>query len=194
MKSAPRSPRPRAAVLSALGVVAAVLVVILVPQVSGGPETLQATIADVARRWPNIEHISPADLKQILSTRAAVVFDVRTPEEHAVSHLPGAIHVEPDMGAAAFLERYGKQVKGKTVVFYCSVGVRSSRFAERVAQGLKARGATAVDDLAGGIFAWHGEGRALVDAKGPTDFVHPYDASWGRLLARPQLARTVPRS
>ncbi len=86
------------------------------------------------------------------------------------------------------------RVNGKTAVFYCSVGVRSSRLAERVAQGLKARGAVAVDDLAGGIFAWHGEARPLVDAKGPTDFVHPYDATWGRLLARPQLARDACRA
>jgi 3-mercaptopyruvate sulfurtransferase SseA len=97
------------------------------------------------------------------------------------------------MRTSAFLERYGAGVDGKAVVFYCSVGVRSSALAERVAQGLQAHGATAVDDLAGGIFAWHGEGRPLVDAQGSTDFVHPYDSSWGRLLARPDLARNAPR-
>ena len=98
-----------------------------------------------------------------------MVFDVRTPAEYAVSHLPGAVNVDPDMPAADFLARYGDSVDGKTAVFYCSVGVRSSRLASRVARELKARGAVAVDDMAGGIFAWHGEARPLVDAEGATD-------------------------
>jgi rhodanese-related sulfurtransferase len=178
---------------AALLAIAAGLGIALTPQVSGAPATLQATIEDVARRWPQIRHIDPAELESLIAEGNVVLFDVRTPAEYRVSHLPGAVHVEPDMRSAAFLDRYADAVKGKTVVFYCAVGVRSSRLAERVAEDLKARGATAVDELAGGIFAWHGERRALIDAKGPTDFVHPYDSTWGRLLARPHLARTEPR-
>jgi len=179
-------------VLAAVALGAVGLAIVLAPPVTGGPATLQATMADVAHRWPGLGHIAPAQLAKRISEGSAVVFDVRTPAEYEVSHLPGAVHIDPNMSTSAFLERYGDSVKGKKVVFYCSVGVRSSALAERVAAGLKARDATAVDDLAGGIFAWHGERRALVDAKGPTDFVHPYDSTWGRLLARPELARTAP--
>ncbi len=175
----------------ALGAVG--LSVWLAPPVPGGPTTLQATIDDVTQRWPQIGHVSPTEVERRIAEGKAVVFDVRTPAEYAVSHLPGAVLVDPDMTAADFLARYGDAVKGKTAVFYCSVGVRSSRLAARVAAELKARGAVGVDDLAGGIFAWHGAARPLVDAKGPTDFVHPYDARWGRLLARPELAREDPR-
>ncbi len=188
------SPIARAGAACLLGAVLLGTGYMLVRPVAGGPATLQATIADVARRWPDIGHVTPAKLDRLMAEHTVVVFDVRTPAEQAVSHLPGALLVDPDMATAAFLDRYGDGVQGKAAVFYCSVGVRSSRLAERVAQGLQAAGATAVDDLAGGIFAWHGEGRALVDAKGPTQFVHPYDATWGRLLARPKLARTRPRS
>jgi rhodanese-related sulfurtransferase len=184
----------RPVVAAVLGVAVLGLVVSLTPSVVGAPATLEATIADVARRWPHIGHVTPQKLDRFMAARAVVLYDVRTPAEYAVSHLPGAISVDPDMGSAAFLARYGHAVNGKTAVFYCAVGVRSSRLAARVAQGLEARGAVAVDELAGGIFAWHGEARPLVDAKGHTDFVHPYDAAWGRLLARPQLARTAPRS
>jgi rhodanese-related sulfurtransferase len=159
---------------------------------AAAPATLQATIEDVARRWPQIGHIKTAQLAALIAAGKVVLFDVRSPAEYAVSRLPGAISVAPDMPTADFLDRYGGAVSGKTAVFYCSVGVRSSKLAERVAAGLKARGAVGVDDLAGGIFAWHGERRALVDGNGPTDFVHPYDSTWGRLLARPQLARTKP--
>jgi rhodanese-related sulfurtransferase len=185
---------PMSFAASVLALASVALTLAPVPPVMGGPVTLEATVLDVARRWPEIGHITPAALDGLMAKRAAVVFDVRTPQEYAVSHLPGAIHVDPGMSARDFLEQYGGEIKGKTAVFYCSVGVRSSRLAEKVDEGLKRRGATAVDDLAGGVFAWHGEGRPLVDAKGPTDFVHPYDATWGRLLARPELARTAPRS
>jgi rhodanese-related sulfurtransferase len=180
-------------VLAAVALGAVGLSVGLAPRVGGGPTTLQATIAEVARRWPQIGHVTPAQLATRIAEGRVVLFDVRTPAEYAVSHLPGAIRVDADMRTSAFLERHGDGVKGKAVVFYCSVGRRSSGLAARVAPGLKARGATAVDDLAGGIFAWHGQRRTLVDANGATDFVHPYDSSWGRLLARPDLARNAPR-
>jgi rhodanese-related sulfurtransferase len=164
-----------------------------VPPVSASPDELRSAVNDIARRWPYIDHIAPAQLEPVMAAGEAALFDVRTSAEYQVSHLPGAVRIEPGMRAQAFLDQYGDAVKGKTVVFYCSVGVRSSKLAERVAHALKARGATGVHDLAGGIFAWHGEARPLVDAAGATDFVHPYDATWGRLLARPGLARTVPR-
>jgi rhodanese-related sulfurtransferase len=180
-------------VLAALALGAVGLSVWLAPPVTGGLTTLEDTIDDVARRWPQIGHVTPAEVARRIAEGKVVLFDVRTPAEYAVSHLPGAIYVDPDMTSADFLARYGDAVKGKTAVFYCSVGVRSSRLADRVATDLKTRGAVAVDELAGGIFAWHGEMRPLVDTKGPTDFVHPYDALWGRLLARPDLARTDAR-
>ena len=164
---------------------------LLAPPVCAEPTTLQAAIADVAQRWPRLRHITPIELV-LIADRQGVLFDVRSEAEYRVSHIPGAIHVNPGILLATFLARYGDAVKGKTVVFYCSVGVRSSRLAERVAAGLEARGAEAVYDLAGGIFAWHGEGRALVDASGPTDYVHPYDRAWGRLIARQHLVRTEP--
>jgi len=164
------------------------------PPIASGPTSLRATIGDVAQRWPEIGHIAPAQVGPLLDDRKVVLFDVRQDAEYAVSHLPGAIHVKPGTSRGAFLDRYGDDVKGKTVVFYCSVGERSSSLASQVAEDLKARGALAVEDLAGGIFAWHGEARPLVDAKGSTEFVHPFDASWGRLVSRQELVRTEPRS
>ena len=83
-----------------------------------------------------------------------------------------------------------QDLKGKTVVFYCSVGVRSSALAESVKADLLAAGTKEVVNLEGGIFGWHNQSRPLVDKSGPTTFVHPYNAYWGRLLTRPELART----
>lgn len=164
------------------------------PTVTRGPTSLSAIIEQIAQRWPGVGHVTSAEVSPLIGSRELVLFDVRQEAEYLVSHLPSAIHVKPETSRATFLERYGDDVKGKTVVFYCSVGARSSLLASRVARDLKARGAAAVDDLAGGIFAWHGEGRPLVDVNGPTEFVHPFDASWGHLVLRQDLVRTEPRS
>lgn len=193
--------KPSAQIRSVTAVVALLFVAAIAglvflgsPTISRGPTALQATVADIAQRWPEIGHITPAQVALLIDAQKVVLFDVRQDSEYAVSHLPGAIHVKPGTSRAAFFEQYGEEVKGKTVVFYCSVGERSSSLANRVARDLKARGVAAVNDLAGGIFAWHGEGRPLVDAKGSTDFVHPFDSTWGRLVARQDLIRTEPRS
>ena len=176
--------------------VAAIAGVVLLgsPAVTRGPTSLRATVDDIAQRWPEIGHITPAQVAPLSDNRKVLLFDVRQDAEYAVSHLPGAILVKPGTSRAAFLDLYGNDVKGKRVVFYCSVGVRSSTLASKVARDLKARGAVAVDDLSGGIFAWHGEGLPLVDAKGPTEFVHPFDSSWGGLVSRQDLVRTKPGS
>ena len=166
---------------------AAVLALIAVyarPAWTDAASPLDATIADVTKRWPDIQQISGDDLTKITKDGNAVVFDVRLPEEYAVSHLDAAINVDPGLTAATFLTRYAGNLKGKTAVFYCSVGVRSSKLAQRVTPGLKAAGAAGIVNLSGGIFYWHGESRPLVDAKGPTDLVHGYDASWGKLVKR----------
>ena len=157
------------------------------------PPALQQTIEDVARKWPAVAHLDAGSVARLMADKSAVVFDVRSQEEYAVSHLDGAVWVDPSIGAAAFLEQHGASVKGKTAVFYCSVGVRSSKLAARVADGVKAAGATGMGELRGGIFAWGGEGRPLVDAKGATDKVHGYDSTWGRLVKNPATLETKPR-
>lgn len=144
---------------------------------------LAATISDVKSKWPSLTHASPGDVQTLVDSGKAVLFDVRSKEEYAVSHLPGAVLVDPAMSREAFIAAHGAQVKGKTPVFYCAVGVRSSKLTERVgADALTAAGAASAPiTMAGGIFQWNWENRALVDDKGPTDKVHGYDAKWGRL-------------
>ena len=160
---------------------------------SSATPALQQTIDDVARKWPAVTHLPAADVAHLMADKTAVLFDVRTPEEFAVSHLEGAVRVDPAIDAAGFLAQHAALVKGKTAVFYCSVGVRSSKLTARVADGLKAAGATSAAELRGGIFAWGGEGRPLVDAKGGTDKVHGYDSTWGKLVKNPATLETKER-
>lgn len=64
--------------------------------------------------------------------------------------------------------------------------------ARRIQAAMAADGATGVLNLRGGIFAWHNAGLPLVNARGATRYVHPFNAAWGRLLTHRNLASHVP--
>lgn len=154
------------------------------PLYADQPSPLDQTIADVRAKWPALSHVSPGEVQTLMDADKAVLFDVRSREEQEVSQIPGAVPVDPATSREAFVTKYGAALKGKIPVFYCAVGVRSSKLAERVgAQTLSALGAVGpLITMAGGIFAWNWEGRPLVNAKGATDLVHGYDSKWGRLV------------
>lgn len=115
---------------------------------------------------------------------ALVLFDVRKLAEFATSHLAHAIHVDPNVSAEAFAQQYGSLIAGKDLVLYCSVGYRSSILLERILAPATAAGARSVANLRGGIFRWYNEGHPVVDRKGETDKIHPYDRTWGKLITR----------
>lgn len=120
-----------------------------------------------------------------------LVFDVREREEFSVSRLNGAMHVSPATSAEQFLARIESRAPGATVVFYCALGTRSTDFAQGVYHDLIALGAEHAHVLEGGIIAWHNEEFLLVDAKGPTRFVHPFNDELKGRLRKPELARVV---
>lgn len=154
--------------------------------------SLQSAIADVAKRYPNVPRLSSDELSRVMDAPDVALFDVRSQAEYDVSHLKGAVRIAPDITADAFATQFGPAVAGKRVVFYCSVGARSSRLADRLAEKLKALQAARVHNLSGGIFGWHNEVRPVVNASGPTELVHSYDNKWGRLLDRKDLTRPAP--
>lgn len=139
------------------------------------------------RQYP-VPQISTADFAAARadSATALLVFDTRDPDEFAVSHLPGAIPVDPDIDGETFLAQFGDSLDGRRVVFYCSVGWRSSAVLSRVVEGARERGALSLANLRGGLFQWYNEGRPVVDAAGETDAIHPFGEMWEGLL--------VPRS
>lgn len=155
--------------------------------------SLEEVERQVAEHFPEVSHISPEELA--LKFRVGepfILLDVREAEEFAVSHLPRAMRVDPGIWQNSFMNRVGERVRGRSVVFYCSVGVRSSKLAAYVQHLLLKAGATAVYNLRGGIFAWHNQKRVLANGDGKTDFVHPYDKHWGQLLERKSQKRYVP--
>lgn len=70
-----------------------------------------------------------------------LLLDARPANEFGISRIPGAIEVDPNIGADAFLVRFGDLVRGRDVIIYCSAGVRSSRLATRVRATLQKHGA-----------------------------------------------------
>lgn len=132
----------------------------------------------IRTRFPTVPQISSHELAAWLDDghrMAPLLLDVRQSEEFAVSHLPGAIRIDP----AAERPTLPKGVTFDTpIVTYCSVGYRSSALARR----LIALGFSDVSNLEGSIFQWANEGRLVVRNGRPVREVHPFDPRWGRLL------------
>ena len=143
---------------------------------------IHQTIQD---KFEQVKHID-ANQFTTLKSDQVVIFDVRETEEFDVSHLKGAVRVSPDISKKDFIKNFAQLIPGKTMVFYCSVGYRSSALA---AQILKNFPSNEIYNLQGGIFSWHNERRNLVNENGASKDIHPYDRKWGRLLERPEHIR-----
>ena len=146
----------------------------------------------LAHRFADVQTISTAQLAQVLlqdkqqpQARQLVLLDIRSAEEFAVSHLPGAQHVAPDT-VVDFAERELAGLdRSQPIVVYCSVGVRSAA----AARDLQFLGFSQVKNLRGSLFQWANEGR-VVESRGQGGMasrmaVHPYNSFWGRLLRVP---------
>jgi len=167
----------------------------IAPQIATAraPFTLDAVRAQVRKDYGSVAQLSAKALVNIMRKEEEfLLLDVREDNEFAVSRIAGAERVDPGIWRKSFMARFGDHVRGKNVVFYCSVGLRSSRLVANVQAALMEQGAKHVFNLDGGVFAWHNENRALENAKGATDYVHPFDAHWGKLVRRQELLKSVP--
>lgn len=153
-----------------------------VPAKATGQRSLIELEDKVARDYPAARTLLPEGLELLHKSGELLLVDVRDLAEYDVSHLPGAVHVDPDIATADFMRRFASEAQGKLVVLYCSVGVRSSRLAQRVDGSLKEAGALGAVNLRGGIFAWHNTGRKLGGNEGDDEHVHPYDRHWSYYL------------
>jgi len=129
--------------------------------------------------YPDVPTLSTDSLAELLSDETApqpLLLDARSPEEYAVSHLRGARRVKPNANTYPTLDTIEAD---RPIVVYCSVGYRSAG----VAQTLRDQGFTSVANLKGSIFRWANEGRPVYRDGHRVAAVHPYDASWGTLLA-----------
>ncbi len=174
----------------------ALLFVSLAQQVQADEAALDAIHQKIVAKYAKVEHLTSVELTQVLrdpgKAKDYVLFDVREVDEHRVSHLKNATQIKPGIWTSTFMRKHGDRIKGKTVIFYCSVGRRSSYAASYLQDTLKKNGAKQVMNLKGGIFSWHNQKRELTDGAAHTPFVHPYNEYWGRLVERRTLTRFKP--
>jgi rhodanese-related sulfurtransferase len=147
--------------------------------VAGRPVAFEVLQRRTAARFPEVRWITT---DQLAGWRAdtdqpqALLLDARTEAEYAVSHLRGAVQVDPYRPSLQTLRNVSKD---SAIVVYSSAGYRGAG----VASWLAKSGYTTVVNLAGGVFKWANEDRPLfrkVDR--PTAMVHPYDRRWGYLV------------
>ncbi len=128
---------------------------------------IETLYAGYREDFPGVAELFPAEAAALQDKGDAVLVDVRTAEEQAVSRLPGAI-------TAAAFEAQLEAYRGKAVITYCTIGARSGAYArDLVAGGWDAR------NLRGSILAWTHAGLPLETPDGePTRRLHVYGPTW----------------
>ena len=91
------------------------------------------------------------------SGNAPSVIDVRTPDEYASGHIPGAVNIPFDQVA----QRIGELETPQGVVLYCMIGPR----ARKGESALLAAGYEKVFHLEGGLAAWQAAGLPVEGAR-----------------------------
>lgn len=141
-------------------------------------------IVDWQYTVPNLKY---SDLDEIIASEELnqyVIFDTRSMEEYETSHIRQAIQLDPTIIPEDFDKKYSEVISNKHVVFYCSVGYRSSAILQQLQEVSLKAGAISLQNLRGGIFRWYNEDLQVINEDGITNEIHPYDTLWGFLLKK----------
>ncbi|HZA99312.1 MAG TPA: rhodanese-like domain-containing protein [Gemmatimonadales bacterium] len=169
------------------GWVKVLLIMILLPILIGGvvllvagrPAAFEILQRRTAARFPEIRWITTDQLATWQGDTLQpqpLLLDARTEQEYRISHLKGALPIDPYRPSLNSLRGVPQD---SAIVVYSSAGYRGAR----VASWLAKSGYTTVVNLAGGLFKWANEDRPLFrDLNRPTAMVHPYDQRWGYLV------------
>ena len=115
-----------------------------------GEQTKAAAAA--ARTEGGFKEVNPADYEKRRTRGEAVVLDVRSPEEFAKGHVPGAVNI--DINAPGFAEKVARYDKSKPMLVNCHAGSRGAIASAELAR----LGFKAVCNLDGGLAAWEKDG------------------------------------
>lgn len=130
-------------------------------------QALQEVYECYKKSFPEVPEVSPEEAMKMLQSGEAVFVDVRPLVERCVSKLPESVTKDE------FLE-CPDSYRGKTVIAYDTVGLRSGLFAEKLRQ--KSIG---IANLKGGLLGWLHAGGKIYDRQGrETLRVHIYGCIW----------------
>ena len=125
----------------------------------------------------NFENADVKAFAELTEDPAAVVLDVRTPEEFAEGHLEGAINI--DQKQSDFLEKATSLLSpDKKIAVYCRSGRRSASAAGKLAD----KGYKCVN-LVGGILAWKDAGLSITTDTHEVDLLKTPGGKTIRLVA-----------
>lgn len=110
----------------------------------------------VQEKETGVKNISAAEFRKMADKKEGVILDVRTAEEFAEGHIPGAINI--DYNSENFKSEVQKLDKNKSYEVYCRSGKRSSASAEIMNE----LGFKNVVNLEGGILEWQENGFEVV--------------------------------
>jgi sodium/bile acid cotransporter 7 len=123
--------------------------------------------ASYEHRFPAVRGISAEGARSLHQQGRVIFVDVREPAEMDVSMLPDAVSKRE---YSAHPDRF----QNKTAIAYCTIGLRSGEFADKMAE----QGIT-VFNMEGGILAWLWAGGILQGAGERTvEQVHVYAEKW----------------
>lgn len=175
--------------------VCAIALMLAWPVIAAQAETLREVSRSIAEAYPEVPVIPASDLaRRLASGDAIILLDVRNESEYAVSHIPGAVRIDPGANLRGIERVTGSLQPDDTIVLYCSVGYRSSRLGRRLLKALGPGRSVELFSLEGGIFQWHNEFRPLEDEAGATHLVHPFNADRESLLRRREYVSRIPQA
>lgn len=123
------------------------------------------------RHFPEVPDITVRQLTSLSEFKNAILVDVRTPEERAVSLIPEAISED----SLQLLPE--SALSGTPIIVYCTIGIRSGYATREMRKkGLKAF------NLVGGILSWAAEGRLFQMGPIRGKRVHIYSREWNFLV------------
>lgn len=102
--------------------------------------------------WAGGARLDVPAFREAVGRPGTVVLDVRTPQEFAVGHLPGAILA--DVSSPEFATKVDELDRSRRYAVYCRSGNRS----QIALDALRRSGFSQVVELAGGIVAWTAAG------------------------------------
>jgi rhodanese-related sulfurtransferase len=132
----------------------------------------------VALKFRDVRRVSPGELiawMRDANRPPPLLIDARPVEQFALSHIDGAVNLDPVQPNISQLENVRRDTP---IVVYDGPGAAGAVMVQALAQA----DFTRVSNLDGGLFRWVNEGHPVVDAKGPATKVAPLSWSWGRLL------------
>ncbi|SRR5712692_2690456 len=119
-----------------------------IPSIS--PPLLAVQQKDAAEQ--KVRNVDVAEFEKLRTDKKNVVLDVRTSQEFAAGHIPGAINL--NVNSADFEQKVAGLDKRKSYLVHCAAGVRSARACDKMSQ----LDFPKLYNLEGGFKAWEKAG------------------------------------